>query len=30
VPFNVPEGMSVPLVIHQGTVSTSVPERVVD
>jgi uncharacterized protein (TIGR03437 family) len=30
VPFNVPDGMSVPLVITQGTVSTSIPERVVD
>jgi uncharacterized protein (TIGR03437 family) len=30
VPFNVPTGMSVPLVIKQGTVSTSVPLRVVD
>ncbi|HTC35604.1 MAG TPA: hypothetical protein VK724_19680 [Bryobacteraceae bacterium] len=30
VPFNVPEGMSVPLVITQGTVSTTLPERVVD
>jgi len=30
VPFNVPEGMSVPLVITQGSVSTSIPERVVD
>ena len=30
VPFNVPQGMSVPLVITQGTVSTSIPERVVD
>ncbi len=30
VPFTVPDGMSVPLVISQGPVSTSVPERVVD
>lgn len=30
VPFDVPDGMSVPLVITQGTVSTSIPERVVD
>lgn len=30
VPFTVPDGMSVPLVITQGSVSTSVPERVVD
>jgi uncharacterized protein (TIGR03437 family) len=30
VPVNVPDGMSVPLVITQGAVSTSVPERVVD
>jgi uncharacterized protein (TIGR03437 family) len=30
VPFDVPDGMSVPLVITQGSVSTSVPERVVD
>jgi uncharacterized protein (TIGR03437 family) len=30
VPFSVPEGMSVPLTITQGSVSTSVPERVVD
>jgi uncharacterized protein (TIGR03437 family) len=30
VPFSVPEGMSVPLTITQGAVSTSVPERVVD
>ncbi len=30
VPFNVPDGMSVPLVITQGSVSTSIPERVVD
>jgi uncharacterized protein (TIGR03437 family) len=30
VPFDVPEGMSVPLVITQGSVSTSIPERVVD
>ena len=30
VPFNVPQGMSVPLVITQGTVSTTLPERVVD
>ncbi len=30
VPFSVPDGMSVPLTITQGTVSTSVPERVVD
>jgi uncharacterized protein (TIGR03437 family) len=30
VPFNVPTGMSVPLVITQGTVSTSIPVRVVD
>jgi uncharacterized protein (TIGR03437 family) len=30
VPFNVPQGMSVPLVITQGTASTSITERVVD
>jgi uncharacterized protein (TIGR03437 family) len=30
VPFNVPDGMSVPLVITQGEVSTSIPVRVVD
>jgi uncharacterized protein (TIGR03437 family) len=30
VPFTVPEGMSVPLAITQGAVSTSIPERVVD
>jgi uncharacterized protein (TIGR03437 family) len=30
VPFDVPDGMSVPLVITEGSVSTSVPERVVD
>jgi uncharacterized protein (TIGR03437 family) len=30
VPFNVPEGFSVPLVISEGSVSTSIPERVVD
>jgi uncharacterized protein (TIGR03437 family) len=30
VPFNIPDGMSVPLVITQGAVSTSIPERVVD
>jgi len=30
VPYKVPEGMSVPLVITQGTVSTSIPVRVVD
>ncbi len=30
VPFNVPDGMSVPLSITQGTVSTTIPERVVD
>jgi uncharacterized protein (TIGR03437 family) len=30
VPFDVPDGMSVPLVISQGAVSTSIPERVVD
>jgi uncharacterized protein (TIGR03437 family) len=30
VPFSVPDGMSVPLVITQGSVSTSIPERVVD
>ncbi len=30
VPFTVPDGMSVPLVISQGSVSTSIPERVVD
>ncbi len=30
VPFDVPEGMSVPLVITQGAVSTTIPERVVD
>jgi uncharacterized protein (TIGR03437 family) len=30
VPFTVPEGMSVPLAISQGSVSTTVSERVVD
>jgi uncharacterized protein (TIGR03437 family) len=30
VPFTVPDGMSVPLVIRQGTISTTLPERVVD
>jgi uncharacterized protein (TIGR03437 family) len=30
VPFSVPEGMSVPLVITQGAVSTTISERVVD
>jgi hypothetical protein len=30
VPSDVPEGMSVLLEITQGTVSTSIPERVVD
>jgi uncharacterized protein (TIGR03437 family) len=30
VPFNVPQGMSVPLVISQGTASTTLAERVVD
>lgn len=30
VPFTVPDGMSVPLVITQGSVSTTIPERVVD
>ena len=30
VPFNVPDGMSIPLEITQGAVSTSIPERVVD
>ena len=30
VPFTVPDGMSVPLDITQGSVSTSIPERVVD
>jgi uncharacterized protein (TIGR03437 family) len=30
VPFTVPQGMSIPLAITQGTVSTSIPERVVD
>ncbi len=30
VPFTVPEGMSVPLQISQGTASTTIPERVVD
>lgn len=30
VPFNVPDGMSVPLVITQAEASTSIPERVVD
>jgi uncharacterized protein (TIGR03437 family) len=30
VPVDVPEGMSVPLMITQGSVSTTVPERVVD
>jgi uncharacterized protein (TIGR03437 family) len=30
VPFNVPQGMSVPLVITEGDISTSIPERVVN
>jgi uncharacterized protein (TIGR03437 family) len=30
VPFNVPEGISVPLAITQGAITTSIPERVVD
>jgi len=30
VPSNVPTGMSVPLVITEGDISTSIPERVVD
>jgi uncharacterized protein (TIGR03437 family) len=30
VPFTVPDGMSVPLVIKQGTISTTILERVVD
>lgn len=30
VPFNVPDGMSVPLVIGQGTIATTISERVVD
>jgi uncharacterized protein (TIGR03437 family) len=30
VPFSVPDGMSVPLVITQGSVSTTIPLRVVD
>ncbi len=30
VPVSVPDGMSVPLEITQGAVSTSIPERVVD
>jgi len=30
VPFDVPEGFAVPLVITEGSVSTSIPERVVD
>lgn len=30
VPFTVPDGMSVPLAITQGTVTATVPERVVD
>ena len=30
VPFNVPDGMLIPLVITQGTVSTTLLERVVD
>jgi uncharacterized protein (TIGR03437 family) len=30
VPFDVPDGMSVPLVITQGDASTTIPERVVD
>ncbi|HEX5228295.1 MAG TPA: hypothetical protein VFW44_11320 [Bryobacteraceae bacterium] len=30
VPFTVPNGMSVPLVVTQGGVSTTIPERVVD
>jgi uncharacterized protein (TIGR03437 family) len=30
VPFNVPVGMSVALVITEGNISTSIPERVVN
>ena len=30
VPSNIPDGMSVPLVISQGSVATSIPECVVD
>jgi uncharacterized protein (TIGR03437 family) len=30
VPFSVPDGMSVPLMITQGAISTTIPERVVD
>ncbi|MBV9771652.1 MAG: hypothetical protein JOZ32_18925 [Bryobacterales bacterium] len=30
VPSTVPEGMSIPLMITQGTISTSIPVRVVD
>jgi uncharacterized protein (TIGR03437 family) len=30
VPFTVPDGMAVPLVITAGSVSTTIPERVVD
>jgi uncharacterized protein (TIGR03437 family) len=30
VPFTVPDGMSVPLTITQGAISTTIPERVVD
>lgn len=30
VPFTVPNGMNVPLVVTQGGVSTTIPERVVD
>jgi len=30
VPFNVPTGFAVPLVITEGDVSTTIPERVVD
>lgn len=30
VPFDVPDGMSVPLIISQGSISTTIPERVVD
>jgi uncharacterized protein (TIGR03437 family) len=30
VPFNVPTGFDVPLVITEGDVSTTIPERVVD
>jgi uncharacterized protein (TIGR03437 family) len=30
VPTNVPTGMAVPLVIADGIISTTIPERVVD